>query len=119
MKLLYDQNLSFRLCGLLGDLFPESAQVRAIGLDRATDREIWHFAAANEFTIATKDVDFANMAIHSGGPPKVVWLRCGNLSTADIAKLLREHALSILDLPRTPDKLILEILWIGGAESVR
>ncbi len=53
MKLLFDQNLSFRLCSMLADRYPESSQVRLIGLDRASDRDIWLYAEANGFTIVT------------------------------------------------------------------
>ncbi|HET6382849.1 MAG TPA: DUF5615 family PIN-like protein [Armatimonadota bacterium] len=38
MKLVFDQNLSFNLCPRLADLFPDSSQVRLVGLDRADDR---------------------------------------------------------------------------------
>jgi hypothetical protein len=37
MKLLFDQNLSFKLCQRLADLFPDSDQVRRLGLDQADD----------------------------------------------------------------------------------
>jgi hypothetical protein len=37
MKLLLDQNLSYKLCRLLADLFPDSAQVRRAGLAAADD----------------------------------------------------------------------------------
>jgi hypothetical protein len=32
MKLLFDQNLSFKLCAVLADLLPDSSQVRLLGL---------------------------------------------------------------------------------------
>lgn len=33
MRLLFDQNLSFRLSERLGDLYPGSSQVRLLGLE--------------------------------------------------------------------------------------
>jgi predicted nuclease of predicted toxin-antitoxin system len=36
MKLLFDQNLSYKLCGRLADLFPDSQQVRRLGLAKRT-----------------------------------------------------------------------------------
>lgn len=62
MKLLFDQNLSFKLCDRLADLFPGSSQVRLAGLDRADDRVIWDFAKAGGFIMVTQDADFADMA---------------------------------------------------------
>ena len=46
MKLLFDQNLSFKLCRLLADVFPESNQIRLIGMEEAEDRAIWEYAKA-------------------------------------------------------------------------
>jgi predicted nuclease of predicted toxin-antitoxin system len=91
MKLLVDQNLSFKLCQMIGDLFPDSSHVRSHGLSEMADRALWEFAKANGFAIVTQDVDFAEMAALSGPPPKVIWLRTGNQTTAIIAALLRRH----------------------------
>ncbi len=41
MKLLFDQNLSWRLSRNLTDTFPESIHVREIGFAEAEDKEIW------------------------------------------------------------------------------
>jgi predicted nuclease of predicted toxin-antitoxin system len=92
MKLLFDQNLSFKLCRELADLFPGSSQVRLLGLERADDRTVWDFAKANGFVLVSCDVDFAEMAALFGPPPKVIWLRRGNQPTEVIAALLRGHA---------------------------
>lgn len=95
MKLLFDQNLSFKLCRLLNDLFAESEQVRLAGLDRASDTSIWQYAAENGFVLVTLDADFAELAALRGSPPKVIWLRCGNQSTQTIEDLLRSQAETI------------------------
>ena len=92
MKLLFDENLSFRLCQQLNDLFPGSTQVRLLGLQRADDRAIWDHARANGFVLVTLDADFVDMAGLLGAPPKVIRLRCGNQATFEIARLLRAHA---------------------------
>lgn len=92
MKLLFDQNLSFKLCSQLADEFPDSNQARQLGLDTAEDRVIWEHAKVNGFTLVTQDSDFADMAALFGPPPKVIWLRCGNQPTQVVAKLLREQA---------------------------
>ncbi len=91
MKLLFDQNLSFKLCERLADLFPGSRQIRVLGLDRADDRAVWEYARAHGFVLVTLDADFAEMAALLGQPPKVIWLRCGNQPTATIEALLRGH----------------------------
>lgn len=96
MKLLFDQNLSSKLCTQLNELFSELQQVRLIGLDTATDDAIWQYAATKGFAVVTLDADFAEMAALRGPPPKVIWLRCGNQPTAVVASLLRHHAETIL-----------------------
>ena len=75
MKDLLDQNLSFRLCDALFDLFPGSSQVRLAGLADASDHAIWDYAKANGFTLVSLDSDFSDMAALLGSPPKVIWLR--------------------------------------------
>jgi predicted nuclease of predicted toxin-antitoxin system len=95
MKLLFDENLSFKLCERLGALFPGSMQVRLVGLAQADDREIWDYAGAHGFVLVSLDADFAERAALNGLPPKVIWLRCGNQSTAIIEKLMRDHVEAI------------------------
>ncbi len=58
MKLLFDQNISFRLIKRIIDLFPNSKQVRELGLENATDTGIFDFAKKNQFSIVTFDSDF-------------------------------------------------------------
>jgi predicted nuclease of predicted toxin-antitoxin system len=109
MKLLFDQNLSFRLCGMLADLYPDSRQARLIGLDRAGDQDIWQHARANNFVIVTQDSDYADMSALYGSPPKVIWLRCGNQPTATIERLLRGHAAEIAALDANNELSCLEL----------
>jgi len=49
MKLLFDQNLSFKLCRLLADVFPESNQIRLIGMEEAEDRAICGICEGKRF----------------------------------------------------------------------
>jgi predicted nuclease of predicted toxin-antitoxin system len=100
MKLLFDENLSFKLCRQLNDLFPGSSQVRLLGLEHADDRAIWDYAKANGFVLVTLDSDFVEIASFRGAPPKVIWLRCGNQPTPVIEALLRNHGALITDFER-------------------
>jgi predicted nuclease of predicted toxin-antitoxin system len=95
MKLLFDQNLSFKLCERLARPFPESSQVRLVGLAQAADRVIWDYAGRNGFVLVSLDADFADRATLLGPPPKVIWPRCGNQPTDRIERLLRDHAEAI------------------------
>lgn len=95
MKLLFDQNLSFKLCQLLSDLFPGSSQVRLLGLAEADDRAIWDYAKIHGYVLVTQDADFSEFGALLNAPPKVIWLRVGNRPTRTIEKVLRDHALVI------------------------
>lgn len=110
MKLLFDQNLSFKLVGRLADLFPNSDQVRRLGLDQSDDRAIWQHAKVNGFVLVTQDSDFADLAALFGPPPKVIWLRCGNQPTQAIEELLRTHGQTIEAFGLDNDADCLEIL---------
>jgi len=44
------------------------------------------------FAIVTKDADFHQRSFLFGHPPKVIWVRVGNASTAKIEALLRRRA---------------------------
>ena len=88
MKLLFDENLSRHLVTRLAGAFPDSAHVTAVGLQRATDREVWEYAREHDFVVVSKDSDFNDLAFIHGPPPKVIWLRVGNTSTDQIGELL-------------------------------
>ena len=89
MKLLFDENLSPRLAGVLADVYPGSAHVHQCGLGSADDTSIWQYAKDNGFTIVSKDSDFQERSILRGSPPKVIWLRATNCTSAEIENLLR------------------------------
>ena len=109
MKLLFDQNLSFKLCRLLSDVFPDSSQVRLDGLADAEDSVIWQTAGTKGFVMVSQDSDFADMAALYGPPPKVIWLRCGNQPTQEIESLLRKHSETIFAFERDARAACLEI----------
>jgi predicted nuclease of predicted toxin-antitoxin system len=47
MKLLFDENLSPKLSGFLGPLFPDSTHVRECGLRGQRDVDVWEYARAS------------------------------------------------------------------------
>ena len=91
MKLLFDENLSLRLASRLADLFPASTHVRNVGLQAADDPSVWDYACQNGFLIVSKDADMHDFSLLYGNPPKVIWLRLGNCSTAQVETLLRRE----------------------------
>ena len=60
MKLLFDQNISFRITKLISSKYQIAKQVR-------------------------------DLSVVNGSPPKIIWLRIGNSSTENAAKVLLDN----------------------------
>jgi len=88
LKLLLDQNLSYRLLARLEDVFPGSTQIHRLGMEHADDTTIWRVAQEKGFTIVTKDSDFYERSLVLGFPPQVIWLKCGNVSSRQVEEIL-------------------------------
>lgn len=95
MKLLFDENLPPSLVKRLADLFPESGHVVALGLATMDDLDVWAFARRDGFTIVTKYSDFHDICAVRGAPPKIVWLRVGNCTVAELERILRAVAVQL------------------------
>jgi predicted nuclease of predicted toxin-antitoxin system len=109
VSLLFDQNLSRKLPGLLAAEFPGSEHVMLAGLAGADDRTVWVYAAAQGLAIVSKDADFQKLSASLGPPPKVVWLRVGNGPTRDVEALLRSRAADIQAFLANPASAVLEL----------
>lgn len=112
MRLIFDQNISYRIVNKLIDKFPESKHVNQVGLDDAEDIDIWQFAKNENFTIVTFDSDYFDISLINGCPPKVIWLRTGNLTTIEIVNVLLSNIDIIIDFllnEDNADKACLEI----------
>jgi predicted nuclease of predicted toxin-antitoxin system len=107
MKLLFDENLSHKLPGLVADAFPNSRHVRELGLKGRTDEDIWDFAKANGFVVISKDKDFYQRALLHGAPPKFVWLGLGNCTRNDLLALIRRHERDILGFATAPESVLI------------
>jgi predicted nuclease of predicted toxin-antitoxin system len=95
VKLLFDENLSFKLVTALSTEFPGSTHVRDVGLTQVDDEAVWKFARDHGYAITSKDDDFHQRSFLYGAPPKVIWLRVGNCPTARIIECLHKHAAAI------------------------
>jgi predicted nuclease of predicted toxin-antitoxin system len=109
LKLLLDHNLSHKLVARLADLYPGSTQTRLLGYARASDPEIWFHARTHGFVIVSKDDDFPELAVLRGAPPKVIWLRIGNCSSAAVERLLRANHEAIEAFLADPERVVLEL----------
>jgi predicted nuclease of predicted toxin-antitoxin system len=90
-KLLFDQNLSRRLVSQFEAEFPGSRHVSGLRLTLESDENIWDYARLNGFCIISKDADFHQMSFLLGAPPKTIWLKLGNCSTAMLANCISRN----------------------------
>lgn len=102
MSLLFDQNISFRIILKIKEDFPNSKQVRELGLEESSDDKIWKFAKENNFTVVTFDSDFFEISNLKGHPPKIIWLRTGNTTTKNIIEILQQKKEIIIDFISNP-----------------
>ena len=72
MKLLFDQNISFRILKNLDKIFSGSEQVKNLGLQDFSDKQIWNYAKENNFSVVTFDSAFFDLANLFGHPPKII-----------------------------------------------
>ncbi|MEM6625102.1 MAG: DUF5615 family PIN-like protein [Pseudomonadota bacterium] len=92
MTFLIDENLSWRLGGILEVEFPDCRHVTACGLERADDVVVWSYARANGLSLLSKDDHMRALVETRGAPPRLVWVKLGNAATQQIALSLRLHA---------------------------
>ena len=109
MKLLFDENISFKLCKRLEDIYPNSTHVRFVELENEDDAEIWSYAKANGYIIVTQDSDFNDMSIIHGFPPYVVWIKSGNSRVTEIESILRKHSIRIREFFKSQKLGLVEI----------
>lgn len=91
MKFLFDQNISHRILKLIPEKYFGSTTVKNERLTNAPDREIWEYAKSNDYIIVTQDSDFNDLSSLYGFPPKIIWIRTGNLKTQSLADILLNY----------------------------
>lgn len=109
MKLLFDENISYKISKKIEDIFPQSKHVSDFRLEQTADIQIWEYAKNNNFSIVTFDADFIDISLLEGFPPKIIWLKIGNTSTDNLVKLLRSNFILIKHFLEQDDLSFLEI----------
>jgi predicted nuclease of predicted toxin-antitoxin system len=97
MKLLLDQNISFRVAKHFKNSDLQIIHINEVFLNNTPDLEIWEFAKTENFAIVTFDADFYDLQLLKGFPPKIIWLRIGNSSTLNIQSKLINNKEAILE----------------------
>jgi predicted nuclease of predicted toxin-antitoxin system len=109
MKLLFDENISYRIIKRIETIFPESSHVKFFNMLQTNDTIVREFAKEIDFMIVTNDSDFNDLVYLYGFPPKVVWLKTGNTATQNIVELLTHYKQEIIEFSKDTENGILVI----------
>lgn len=110
MKLLLDENLSRRLVPFLQHDFPGSSQVVLLGMESASDKEVWQRAKSDGYVIVTRDADFQELSLVWGAPPQVIRLRTPYQSRSGVLKLLLDNKQTIASALELEVKASIELI---------
>ena len=95
MKILFDENLSYRLVVRLADIFPGSEHAR--DLPARDDAGIWQYAKQQGLVIITKDADFVDSFWLRQEPWKLLLVSTGNIRNTDLLALFQANLDHITD----------------------
>lgn len=95
MKLLLDENLSRRLVPFLQHDYPGSTQVVLLGMESASDTDVWQRAKDDGYVIVTRDADFQELSLVWGQPPQIIRLKTPNQTRAATLMVLIDSKIAI------------------------
>jgi predicted nuclease of predicted toxin-antitoxin system len=112
MKLLLDENLSWRMIKQLTPIFSEVVHAAELKIKQpADDISIWDYAKKNGFTIISKDDDFEKIVLLRKAPPKLIYLKTYNLDTKKLVDLIMENSDKIIKFINSDENDIFEIYF--------
>lgn len=109
MKLLLDQNFSYKLIKPLSKIYEEVVQIGRVGMGQTSDSMIWQHALTHDYTIVSIDAYFVEKNALTGYPIKVIWVRCQNTSTEHILNIFTDNYEIIREFHEDNTKYCLEL----------
>ncbi|WP_353721588.1 DUF5615 family PIN-like protein [Dyadobacter sp. 676] len=110
MKILIDQNISQRILPLQQPYFDNLDHLKYVGLTDAADYDIFMFARAKGYqAIITLHDDFMKLINQFHEPPKIIWVRTGNISTRVLSNILANKIETIREFIQDTDFDIYEV----------
>lgn len=110
MKILLDENLSWRMIKQLTPFFTEVVHASELKIIQpANDISIWNYAQKNGFTIISKDDDFEKIVLLRKSPPKLIYLKTYNLDTKKLVNLILVNKDKIIEFANSDVNDIFEI----------
>jgi predicted nuclease of predicted toxin-antitoxin system len=104
MNFLVDAQLPRRLANRLREAGHDARHTLELPRrNRTTDAEIIEIATREQRVVVTKDADFVNTFFLAGQPFKLLLISAGNISNADLERLLIPQIPSIVSAFQTHD----------------
>ncbi|MGD1847635.1 MAG: DUF5615 family PIN-like protein [Salibacteraceae bacterium] len=72
MKLLLDQNISYRVALRLSHVYSDIKHISQLGLENGSDTTIWLYARTHNYLVVSFDSDFYDLSLVWGSPPKII-----------------------------------------------
>ena len=107
MTIRVDAQMSPAIAAWMSSNFSVSAvAIRDLGLRDAKDEEIFQAARRADAIVMTKDSDFVLLLDRLDVPPQVIWMTCGNTSTARLKEILMNTLPKSLELLKSGERLV-------------
>jgi predicted nuclease of predicted toxin-antitoxin system len=88
-----------------------------LGLQAATDEEIWDKASSRSAVLVTKDRDFALRRVATNDGPTILWVRVGNISNRKLIELALRSLPAIIDAIER-DEAVIEFVGRKGVGRI-
>ncbi len=106
MKFLVDNQLPPALARLIQHEFNMQAlHVADVGLQDASDFEIWTYASTNALILVSKDEDFVYMALRAPNAG-LIWVRIGNCRRVFLLDVFRKVWSRVIERLESGDRFI-------------
>ncbi len=90
MKILVDHQLPAALARFLATKGHDAEHVLDIGMEEASDVEIWAYASENHSVVVSKDEDFLHLAHARPSDARLIWIRLGNCRKATLLAVFEQ-----------------------------
>jgi predicted nuclease of predicted toxin-antitoxin system len=91
LRAIVDNQLPVALARWLSACGHDVIHVLDLGLERASDIEIWNQAARDDRIVVSKDEDFFHLANRPGDTGRLLWVRVGNCRREALVDLFARH----------------------------
>ena len=86
MRFLVDNQLPIQLARFLLGRGHDAVHVAEVGLDEASDKEVWELATREGRVVVSKDEDFFFLAHRPEDQGALLWIRLGNCRKAALVE---------------------------------